>query len=181
MRTLAALIVLMLATVATAQEAMPRTNPAATLSQKTLEAYELKAESKAGEFFSYVELLTDPTANAEMKEQTTAEAIRLYENEGITIENVFDTKGSVVTVKKLLDLAASQKQKASLSMTSFNIMKRGETSRRRDWLMTYELIIGKRALTVSQGFYIVLEDKKFGTTIKQVWNSYLGEMRVIKR
>ncbi|AWH83773.1 hypothetical protein HYN59_00985 [Flavobacterium album] len=171
----------MLANIVGAQQAQTRANPATALSPKAMEAYELKAESKAGEFFNYVELLTDPTANAEMKTQTTAEAAKLYENDGITIENIFDAKGNVVTVKKLLELAASQKQKASLSMTTFNIMKRGENSRRKDWLMTYELIIGKRVLTVSQGFYIVLEDKKFGTTIKQVWNSYLGEMRIIKK
>lgn len=178
MRTILTITILILTQAINAQQAV--TNPA-VLSPKAMEAYVLKAESKAGEFFSYLELLTDPTANIEMKTQTAAEAAKLYQNNGVIIENVFDPKGGITDVKKLLGLAGIQKQKTSFSIMSFNIISKGENSKRRDWLMTYELLAGKRVLNISQGFYIVLEEKKFGSTIKQVWNTYLGEMRVNKK
>lgn len=178
MRTLLVIIILMLTQAIYAQQAV--TNPA-TLSPKAMEAYTLKAESKTEEFFSYLELLTDPSANAGMKAQTAAEAARLYQNDAVIIENVFDPKGGATDVKKLLALAGTQKQKTSFSIMSFNIVPRGENSKRRDWLMTYELLAGKKTLNISQGFYIVLEEKKFGSTTRQVWNTYLGEMEVSKK
>jgi hypothetical protein len=178
MKKLIAITLLVLAQAANAQDAGRR--PETAMSPKAMEAYEAKAESKAGEFFSYLELLTDPSANDEMKAQTIAEATKLYQNDAVTIENVFDDKGSVISVKKLLELASNQKKQTSFSITSFHIMKRADTAKRRDWLMTYELLIGKKTLNVSQSFSMILEDKKFGTSTKQVWNTYLGEMRLTK-
>lgn len=177
MKTLIAITVLLLAQVSMAQDAGNRQD---VLARRATEAYEMKAESKVGEFFSYLELLTDPAANAEMKAQTAAEAAKLYQNDVVTVQNVFDKNDNIATVKKLLELAMAQKGKVAFSITSFSIMPRGETDKRRDWMMTYELIIGKKMVRVSQGFSMILEGKKFGNTTKQVWNSYLGEMRVIK-
>jgi len=150
------------------------------ISSKEMEAYTLKAESKAAEFFSYLELLTDPSANAEMKTQTAAEAAKLYKYDSETIENVFDEKEGVITIQKLLELASSQKKKVRFSITSVQVMLIDENARRSEWMMTYDLIIGKRVLNVSQVFIMALEEKKFGSTKKLVWNSYLGEMRRFK-
>jgi hypothetical protein len=153
---------------------------AETISPKMMEAYELKAESRAAEFFSYVELLTDPSANAEMKAQTTAEALKLYQNDKVTLENVFNEKDSPVTVKKLLELASAQKKKLAISITALQVMQRGDTPKRRDWMLTYDLIVGKKVYNVSQMFSMILEEKQFGNSKRLVWNSYLGEMRSIK-
>lgn len=177
MKKLIAIAALALASFANAQDAGRRPE---AISPKAMEAYELKAESKATEFFSYMELLTDTSANAEMKAQTMAEALKLFQNESVTVENVFDDKQSVVTVKKLLELASAQKKKVGFSLTSVEVMQRGDTAKRRDWMLSYDLIVGKKTFSVSQMFSMILEEKKFGNTKKMVWNSYLGEMRRIK-
>ncbi len=179
MKKMIIIALLALIQAANAQDSGHRNKPQG-ISPKEMEAYTLKAESKAAEFFSYIELLTDSSANAEMKTQTAAEAAKLYKYDSETIENIFDEKESIVTVQKLLELASAQKKKVHIYINSVQVMLIDENARRSEWMMTYDVIAGKRIKNVSQIFIMVLEEKKFGNTKKLVWNSYLGEMRVTK-
>lgn len=46
------------------------------------------------------------------------------------------------------------------------------------WELSYDLVTNDTSLhKIKQLFYIVSEDKKFGTATKKVWNNYLGELR----
>ncbi|WP_294822920.1 hypothetical protein [uncultured Flavobacterium sp.] len=177
MKKLIAIAALAISQFALAQSAGNRPD---AISPKAMEAYELKAESKAAEFFSYLELLTDPNANAEMKAQAAAEASKLFQNDRVTLENIFGEGGEIATVKKLLELASAQKKKTGISIASVSVMPRKENPGQREWMITYDLIVGKKTFSVSQMFMMLLEEKKFGNTKKMVWNSYLGEMRRIK-
>jgi|GEM_PF-3434063 len=174
--TLIAGILLLLAATATAQNIEKR--PAApAFSQKAVEAYEVKAESKVNEFFGYLTLLTDPAGDAEMKKQASADAVKLFRDDKVLLQDFFDTKGRTITLKQLLEKAEAQEKKVDFSTMSFATIPKLKSDLRYDWLMSYEVIVGNRAVKVSQSFSIVYEDKKFGNSTKKVWNSYLGELR----
>lgn len=174
--TLIAGALVLLAYSANAQDIVKK--PAApAFSQKAVEAYEVKAESKVNEFFGYLTLLTDPAGDAEMKKQATTDAVKLFRDDKVMVQDFFDSKGQVITLKQLLEKAAAQEKKVDFGTMSFATIPKLKSDLRYDWLMSYEVIVGKRVLKVSQAFCIVFEEKKFGNSTKKVWNSYLGELR----
>jgi hypothetical protein len=171
------LLLLLFSQIAFPQSANVNNN---TLSSRAIEAFTLKSQSKTAEFYSYLELLTNPGLNSNMKEHTVAEALRLFNGNPDIAGNFFDNRRSSVSVASLLEQAASQKEKWSFKILAFNAWPEKKLAGRQDWVISYQLLVNnKTTLEINQKFILLLEDKKFGKTTMQVWNSYLGGM-VIK-
>jgi hypothetical protein len=160
-----------------AQSAIER--PSSSLPAKEIAAYQAKAENKVAEFYSYLELLTDPKGNAEIKQQAAQSAIKLFTTNVLT-DNIFESKAANVTVAALLQSARAQKAKCSFKVEDLIIETVSETIARKEWILTYTLVKNSNKLNISQLFYIIQEDKKFGSTTKKVTNTYLGGITVIK-
>lgn len=159
----------------TAQSAMER--PSGSLSARETAAYEAKAESKVAELYSYLELLTDPKGNAQIKQQAAESADKIFIYNTLTA-NIFDSKTPNVTVAALLQSAKAQKAKCTFKIQNIAIEPLSESTAKKEWLLTYTLIKNGSKLNISQLFYIVQEDKKFGSTTKKVTNTYLGAITI---
>lgn len=147
-------------------------------SKKAMDAYAIKSESKIKEFFSYLELLSDPKLNAEMKAHTTNEALSLFKDSELTIDNIFEKKQASITLKTLLKQAALQKGKITLTVSDFNVMLQNQTPVQQEWQATYKLAVNENTVIITQHFFVIYEDKQFGKTTRKVWNTYLGALKV---
>jgi hypothetical protein len=147
---------------------------------KTIKAYEIKSESKVNEFYNYLELLSDPKINTEMKAHTSAEALKLFQSTAITVSNIFDKANTNIALKDFLEQVTRQKN-VKFKLEGFSSHQDKHTATKQEWDLNYNLIINsKKTYTIRQKFFIVQEDKKFGNTTKKVWNTYLGDLSVIK-
>lgn len=171
------IILLLIPAAFRAQDAGPRNMPPSSLSVKETAAYEAKAESKVAEFYSYLELITDPKGNAEMKQQATDAAHKLFITNTIG-NNIFDTKAANVTVKAILESAKGLRKKYTFEIKNFDTEAVIESVTQKEWKISYQLIMNNVTLNISQSFFIVQENKKFGNTTKKVTNTYLGGINI---
>lgn len=172
MKTLIALL-LLLAIPATAQEAGPVKRQMAA---KTLMAYEAKSKSKVAEFYNYLELLTDPKLNSEMKTQVKAQAKKLFSDEKVLLADVFSKKLSLVTLDMLLQTATSQKEKYSFAITDFKPSR--SVANRESWTLKYSLKYKTSIITVEQAYFLEDIIKDFGTQTQLVTSAYLGDVKL---
>ena len=138
---------------------------APALSAKTIRAYEIKSESKVNEFYNYHELLSDPKLNADMKQHTINEALKLFRDTETPVKNIVSKPNDQVTIKQLLEIGAKQKKHLDYAVSGFTPVKQQETATLQQWIVEYKLTTGNATLSIAQKFYIILEDKKFGILI----------------
>ncbi|GGB71846.1 hypothetical protein GCM10007424_09790 [Flavobacterium suaedae] len=152
-----------------------------SLSAKTMEAYSRKAEDKVIEFYNYLELLTNPTLNEEMKAHTANEILKLYKNPETLVYNIFgDNKGSVA-IPQLLKSAVNQKEEYSFQVINIETTPIEQNSYLQKWLVNYTLVINNSTkLELEQIITVIKEDKKFGEVVRKVQNIYLGKITVRK-
>ena len=151
-----------------------------SLSVKVTEAYKQKAADKVLEFYNYLELLTNPALNSKLKEHTTNEALKLFESSQATTYSIFSKRETNPTITQLLGDAARQKKQFHFKITTITATPQYQNKEREEWLIVYTLTInGKKEIRMQQFFIIVQEDKKFGDSIKQVRNTYLGKISLL--
>lgn len=166
-----------------AQQAPSRAMP---MSVKATEAFQIKAVDKIEEFYNYIELITDPALSDEMKEHTATEALKLFSNPDTNVYNVFiDSKkgkytkrSKYITAKELITKSIAQKQKHVLNVDKNYVeVREANSGAINKWLILYNLSINNnKAIRLKQTFIFTTEKKKFGSTVKEVINSYLGEV-----
>ncbi len=174
MKTLT-LIVLFICLPAMAQSAM---NTRQEMAAKTATAYANKAEAKVQEFFSYLELLTDPKLNPEMKTQVKQQALSLFENSTATLPDVFDSKNTTISVEALLTKAANQKQKVNFALSEIAAVSTEDVV--NTWTLQYVIVISGRKLNVKQVGILKDAYKTFGTEKKKVATLYLSNAEHVK-
>ena len=174
MKILIALLFL-LSVPAMAQDAGPAKRQVAA---KTLMAYEAKSKSKVAEFYNYLELLTDPKLDAEMKMQVKAQAKKLFNDEKVLVVDVFSKKLSLVTLESLLQTAASQKEKYSFTITDFKPVRSIRNS--ESWTLHYKLNYKNSTTVVEQAYFLEDAIKDFGTQTQVVTIAYLGDIKLIQ-
>jgi hypothetical protein len=172
MKILIALLFL-LSIPAAAQDAGPTKRQVAA---KTLVAYEAKSKSKVAEFYNYLELLTDPKLDAEMKTQVKAQAKKLFSDEKVMVADVFSKKISLVTLDALLQTAASQKEKYSFTVTDYKPTR--SIGNNESWNLHYKLNYKNGSISVEQGYFLEDIIKDFGTQTQVVTSAYLGAVKV---
>jgi hypothetical protein len=161
-----------------AQSAMPTHN---AMAPKMAMAYANKAEAKVKEFYSYLELLTDPKLNTEMKTQVKQQALSLFRNETTAnVPDFFGKKGNSETLDALLNKAIAQKQKYSFTLQDISTKPLAETSE-PTWQMEYTVTLsGNRTVKLRQLSHLKDEYKQFGTEKKKVTTIYLSQAEEIK-
>lgn len=175
MKTYISIIVLFLCTVVSAQS-VTQSNTA--LSSKAMEAFSHKAETKVEEFYNYLQLLSDKSVNNEMKLHTANEIKKLFTDKEVTLVDIYNTSGTGITLDKLLENALSAKQKNYFTIKGFTGKPIQQISEKQQWLLSYEVSVnGSKYLKIEQDFFIIYENKKFGNTVKPVWNTYLGKSK----
>ena len=175
MKTIQIIIALLLCVPAFAQDA--RVNRQDALALKTAKAYEAKAEAKVKELFNYLELLTDPKGNPEMKAHVRDEIEKLFNGE-VMMPNFFSKKSGPTNLNDVLDKAVQAKEKYTFTITDFSITPQSGTEKPEMWMLGYTVkFLGGMEVTVLQPFYIVQENKQFGAATRKVTNTYLGSMK----
>lgn len=161
-----------------AQSAMPTRT---TMAPKMAMAYANKTEAKVKEFYSYLELLTDPKLNTEMKTQVKQQALSLFGNETTAdAPDFFGKKNDGITIEELLNKAIVQKQKYSFTLQDITTKPLSETSE-PTWQMEYTLTLsGNRTVKLRQRSYLKDEYKQFGNEKKKVTTIYLSQAEEIK-
>lgn len=177
MRTLT-LILFFISLPVMAQDAMPNRS---AMAPKMAIAYANKAEAKVKEFFSYLELLTDPKLNTEMKTQVKQQALSLFGNETTAdVPDFFSKKNERIAIEGLLNKAITQKQKYSFALQEIATKPLQETSE-PTWQMEYAVTFtGNRSIKLQQQSYLKEEYKQFGAGKKKVTTIYLAQAEEIK-
>lgn len=175
MKTYISIIVLFLCAVVSAQTANQSNT---SLSSKAMEAFSHKAETKVEEFYNYLQLLSDKSVNNEMKLHTANEIRKLFNTPEVNLINVYSPAGADITLEKLLENALSAKHKNSFTIKGFTAKTIQQTPEKQQWLLSYEVSVnGSKYFRINQDFFIIYENKKFGNTVKPVWNTYLGKSK----
>ena len=151
-----------------------------SMSVKVTEAYKQKAADKVLEFYNYLELLTNPALNTEMKEHTANEALKLFETPQTVTYSIFNKRETSPTIAQLLGDAAQQKKQYHFIITNVSTIPQLQNTAREEWLITYILTINNlKGIYLQQYFIITEEDKKFGDSIKKVKSTYLGKITAL--
>ncbi|MFP5437150.1 MAG: hypothetical protein ACLGH8_05160 [Bacteroidia bacterium] len=161
-----------------AQSAM-NTRPA--MAPKMATAYANKTEAKVIEFFGYLELLTDPKLNTEMKTQVKQQALSLFGNETtIDVPDFFGKKSDSETLEGLLNKAIAQKQKYRFTLQEISTKPLAETSE-PTWIMEYSVSFSaNKIVKLRQLSHLKEEYKQFGSEKKKVTTLYLAQAEEIK-
>lgn len=161
-----------------AQSAM---NMRPAMAPKMATAYANKAETKVKEFFSYLELLTDPKLNIEMKTQVKQQALVLFGNETtVEIPDFFSKKSDRTTIEALLNKAIVQKQKYTFSLQDVSTIPLPETAE-PTWQVVYSVSFsGNKNVKLKQLSYLKEEYKQFGSERKKVTTIYLAQAEEVK-
>jgi len=173
MKILIALL-LLLALPAAAQDAGPAKRQMAA---RTIVAYEAKSKSKVEEFYNFLELLTDPKLDSEMKTQVKAQAKKLFLGKA-NVADVFSKKPALITLDALLQTAASQKEKYSFTVKDFKPTHSGGNV--ESWTLRYTLKCENGTLTVEQAYFLEDVLKDFGTQTQVVTTAYLGNIKLMQ-
>lgn len=161
-----------------AQSSMPTRT---VMAPKMATAYANKTEAKVKEFFGYLELLTDPKLNTEMKTQVKQQALSLFGNETTAnIPDFFSKKNDRITIEELLNKAIVQKQKYSFTLHDISTKPLAETLE-PTWQMEYTVTLsGNRIVKLRQRSFLKDEYKQFGTEKKKVTTIYLSQAEEVK-
>lgn len=175
MKTYISVIALFFCAVVSAQSANQNNT---ALSSKAMDAFSHKAETKVEEFYNYLQLLSDKSVNNEMKLHTANEIKKLFTDTEVTLVDVYNSSVKGITIDKLLENAISAKQKNSFTIKGFTAKPIQQTSEKQQWLLSYEVSVNdSKYFRINQDFFIIYENKKFGNTVKPVWNTYLGKSK----
>jgi hypothetical protein len=173
MKILIALL-LLFAVPAFAQEAGPAKRQVAA---KTLMAYEAKSKNKVEEFYNYLELLSDPKLDAEMKTQVIAQARKLFSGKA-NVADVFSKKPALIPLDALLQTAASQKEKQTFTVSDFKPVRAAGNS--ENWTLRYTLKYKNSAIAIEQAYFLEDIIKDFGTQTHVVTTAYLGAVKLMQ-
>ena len=144
---------------------------------KVLNAFQNNSKSKVEDLFGYFQLLTDPSVDADLKNEVIKTIEQLYKNSNSTIIDFTAESRELIPLAQFLQkLLISEPILFTISeATTFNSVTENS------WTTSYAVTRMKSGVTktykINQIVYFLDENKPFGNTTKWVQSTYLGEMK----
>lgn len=147
----------------------------ANFSAPVLVAYQENAKTKIGDFYQYLQLLSDVSVSKELKNEVRLNILSLFKNKEVLMKDIASNG------KNSLPLSLLISQIANAPSLKFEV---GEISSQQigqdSWQTSYTVKVlndGKKSeFNLSQRIYLTKDVKTFGGNSKEVWQTFLGEI-----
>lgn len=159
-----------------AQDAGKISAIAMEFSAPSIAAYQVGSQTKVEDFYHYLSLLTTPELSPGLKAQIRENIYMLFTDKETGITNFTSDTPQKITLPQFLSTIEKR------SKTTFTIVEMHSSPATFDdhWVNTYTLQIETETETTTrtlrQKIYFHPENKKFGSTVKEIWALRLGEV-----
>ena len=146
----------------------------ANFTMASVKAYQESATLKIEDYYQYLILLSSETTTETLKDEIRTSIYSLFESENIKVIDFTSTENATISLNELIDKITNKNYSFSVSNFENSIVATDY------WTSQYQLTISQNKIPMKFqyfqkiGFKPVI--KTFGTTKKEVWTLFLGEV-----
>lgn len=158
------------------QNANPTASTAikANFTMASVKAYQESATLKVEDYYQYLTLLSSESTSETLKAEIKSSIYSLFESENIKVIDFTSTENTTISLHELIDKITNKN--FSFTVTNFeNSIVAADY-----WTTQYQLIVTQNKIPMEFQYYQKIGFKpvvkSFGTTKKEVWTLFLGEV-----
>lgn len=146
----------------------------ANFTMASVKAYQESATLKVGDYYQYLTLLSSESTSETLKAEIKSSIYSLFESENIKVIDFTSTENTTISLHELIDKITNKN--FSFAVTNFeNSIVAADY-----WTTQYQLIVTQNKIPMEFQYYQKIGFKPvmktFGTTKKEVWTLFLGEV-----
>jgi disulfide oxidoreductase YuzD len=146
----------------------------ANFTMASVKAYQESATLKVEDYYQYLTLLSSESTSETLKAEIKNSIYSLFESENIRVIDFTSTENTTILLTELIDKIANKN--FSFSVTNFE----NSIVATDYWTTQYQLTITQNKIPMEFQYYQKIGFKpivkSFGTTKKEVWTLFLGEI-----
>lgn len=146
----------------------------ANFTMASVKAYQESATLKVEDYYQYLTLLSSESTSETLKAEIKSSIYSLFESENIKVVDFTSTENATISLHELIDKITNKN--FSFAVTNFeNSIVAADY-----WTTQYQLIVTQNKIPMEFQYYQKIGFKpvvkSFGTTKKEVWTLFLGEV-----
>ena len=146
----------------------------ANFTMASVKAYQESATLKVEDYYQYLTLLSSESTSETLKAEIRTSIFRLFESEKVMVIDFTSTENTAISLHELIDKITNKN--FSFAVTNFeNSIVAADY-----WTTQYQLIVTQNKIPMEFQYYQKIGFKpvlkSFGTTKKEVWTLFLGEV-----
>ena len=146
----------------------------ANFTMASVKAYQESATLKVGDYYQYLTLLSSESTSETLKAEIRTSIFRLFESEKVKVIDFTSTENTTILLNELIDKITNKNFSFLVANFENSIVATDY------WTTQYELTITQNKIPMEFQYYQKLGFKpvlkSFGTTKKEVWTLFLGEV-----
>ena len=146
----------------------------ANFTMASVKAYQESATLKIEDYYQYLILLSSETTTETLKDEIRTSIYSLFESESIKVIDFTSTENATISLNELIDKITNKNYSFSVSNFENSIVATDY------WTTQYQLTITQNKIPMKFQYYQKIGFKPvvkaFGTTKKEVWTLFLGEV-----
>ena len=146
----------------------------ANFTMASVKAYQESATLKIEDYYQYLTLLSSETTSETLKDEIRTSIYSLFESENIKVIDFTSTENATISLNELIDKITNKNYSFSVSNFENSIVATDY------WTTQYQLTITQNKIPMKFQYYQKIGFKPvvkaFGTTKKEVWTLFLGEV-----
>lgn len=146
----------------------------ANFTMASVKAYQESATLKVEDYYQYLTLLSSESTSETLKAEIRTSIFRLFESEKVMVVDFTSTENTAISLNELIDKITNKN--FSFAVTNFeNSIVAADY-----WTTQYQLTVMQNKIPKEFQYYQKIGFKpvvkSFGTTKKEVWTLFLGEV-----
>ena len=146
----------------------------ANFTMASVKAYQESATLKVEDYYQYLTLLSSESTSETLKAEIRTSIFRLFESEKVKVIDFTSTENTTILLNELIDKITNKN--FSFLVANFENSIVGSDY----WTTQYQLIVTQNKFPLEFQYYQKIGFKpvvkSFGTTKKEVWTLFLGEV-----
>lgn len=146
----------------------------ANFTMASVKAYQESATLKVEDYYQYLTLLSSESTSETLKTEIKTTIYSLFESENIKVIDFTSTENATISLNELIDKITNKNYLFSVSNFENSIVATDY------WTTQYQLTITQNKIPMKFQYYQKIGFKPvvkaFGTTKKEVWTLFLGEV-----
>jgi hypothetical protein len=146
----------------------------ANFTMASVKAYQESATLKVEDYYQYLTLLSSESTSETLKSEIKKSIYNLFESQNVMVIDFTSTENTAISLHELIDKITNKN--FSFTVTNFeNSIVAADY-----WTTQYQLIVTQNKIPMEFQYYQKIGFKpvvkSFGTTKKEVWTLFLGEV-----
>jgi len=146
----------------------------ANFTMASVKAYQESATLKVEDYYQYLTLLSSESTSETLKAEIKKSIYNLFESQNVMVIDFTSTENTAISLHELIDKITNKN--FSFAVTNFeNSIVAADY-----WTTQYQLIVTQNKIPMEFQYYQKIGFKpvvkSFGTTKKEVWTLFLGEV-----